>query len=371
MAYALKYSLDHSLPKLGWIAVADPEKQSVHVVHGEFVECRPDWLVEGAWDGDFIKGQFHTTDTFFGSGVRKTGSKVYFVTATAKTDRIFFCRDQNCIIVSNSLVLLLSYTGASLDDHHDYIDEAMSVGRNGLSNYQREFRIVHPAIPCFYQIYHENIVLENGEITFEPKKSSAVIFESFEGYYQALMEKLLRFRENIESQNRQRSMTAFTTISSGYDAAAVSCLVRQLGVMECFTGRPLDGLLFKQPAESSERIARKLGYGIHPLNSSRSDVSRDELYFLAGNYPMFSKSVWSEISLHSMVKEIQGRNAPAVVFMGYCGDDVWGHKGEIDGETGDLLTNPPISGSNLAEVRLLAGFTIITPAYMFIKMWSG
>ncbi len=68
-----------------------------------------------------------------------------------------------------------------------------------------------------------------------------------------------------------------------------------------------------------------------------------------------------------MVKEIQRRNLPAVVLMGYCGDDVWGQKGKIDDETGDLLTTPPISGSNLAEVRLLAGFVILTPAYMFIR----
>ena len=68
-----------------------------------------------------------------------------------------------------------------------------------------------------------------------------------------------------------------------------------------------------------------------------------------------------------MVKAIQEQNKPAVVFMGYCGDDVWGSKGKIDSETGDLLSTPPISGSNLAEIRLLSGFVTITPAYLFIK----
>jgi hypothetical protein len=238
---------------------------------------------------------------------------------------------------------------------------------DGLSKYKREFRIVHPRIQCFFQIYHENIVLEKGNVVFEPKIRNRPTFESFDDYYQSLMNKLLEMRENYESSDRKRPMAAYSTMSSGYDAAATSCLARKLGVQECFIGKPLDGLVFERRAEPGKRIARKLGFQVQTLNSRRSQISKDELYFLAGNYPKFSRSVWSEIALNSMVKSIQKRNIPAAVFMGYCGDDVWGNKGKIDAETGDLLSTPPISGSNLSEIRLFTGFVTIPPAYMYIK----
>ena len=367
MIEAIDYRLDTSMPKLGWVAIADADGDELRVLHGEFVETASEWLVEGVWDGRFKEGNFHATDTFFGSGVRKDGDKIYFVTSTAKTDRIFFCRDQKRFYVSNSLLLLLSCTGASLDPEHDYVNEAISVAIDGLSKYKREFRVVHPRIQHFYQIYHENVVLEKGEVFFEPKIRNSPTFGSFNDYYQSLMNKLIEVRDNYESSDRKQPMAAYSTISSGYDAAAVSCLARKLGVEECFTGKPLDGFVFERRAEPGERIARKLGFQVYSLDSKRSSISNDELYFLSGNYPKFSRSVWSEIALHSMAKSIQKRNTPAVVLMGYCGDDVWGPKGKIDPETGDLLATPPISGSNLSEIRLFTGFVTIPPAYMYIK----
>jgi len=363
----VNYISDISMPKLGWIAVFDSVKRQLQILHGEFVERSTDWIVEGVWDGDFKAGEFHKTDTFFGSGIRIEQNRVYFVPSTAKTDRILYCQDDNQICVSNSLLLLLSFTGATLDGDHDYVDESISVAEEGLTNYKRAFRIRHTKIQTFYQIYHENIVIENGETNLEPKKRNNYVFACYTDYYQALMNKLSKMRENYESSDRKWILKAYTTISSGYDAAAVSCLAKKLEVAECFTGKPLDGLVFGRQAEPSERIARKLGCHVKTIESRRSKISEDELFFLAGNYPRFTQSVWSEISLHGMVKNIQNSGDPAVVFMGYFGDDVWGTKAKIDPETGDLLSTPPISGSNLAEIRLLVGFVCLSPAYMFIK----
>ena len=358
---------DKTIPKLGWIAIADTAENRLNILHGEFVEHGSDWLVEGVWDGRFQDGVFNRSDFFFGSGVRKESDKIFFVPSIAQTDRILLCRDKDDIVVSNSLLLLLGYTGASLDNNHDYQDESTSIALKGFKNYKKGFRIIHPTIKQFYQVYHENVVLEKGEITFEPKTRDMVFFESYQDYYQSLVEKLKEIQVNYSSRYRRWPIKAYTTISSGYDSTAASCLAKEVGVKECFTGRPLDGLVFRRPAESSTRIGRKLGFRVHHLDSKRKNISKDELYFLAGNYPKHSKSVWSEISLHSMVKKIQQRKSPAAVFMGYCGDDVWGNKGSIDPETGDLLHTPPISGSNLSEIRLHTGFVTLSPAYMFLR----
>ena len=71
MIDAIDYRLDKSMPKLGWVAVADADGGELRVLHGEFVEIASEWLVEGTWDGPFKEGNFHKTDTFFGSGIRK------------------------------------------------------------------------------------------------------------------------------------------------------------------------------------------------------------------------------------------------------------------------------------------------------------
>jgi len=280
-------------------------------------------------------------------------------------DRILFCRFNGYIAASNSLLLLLAYTEASLDDNHDYRDEALSIALKGPSKYNRKFKVVHPRITHFYQIFQENVTIENGEAGFEPKPREAQFFNSYNDYYRSLVDKLEKVKQNYSSRHRKWPFTPFTTLSTGYDSTAVSCLVKDIGIEACFIGSPLDGLVFKRPEEQSARIGEKLGFNIHKLDSSRKNISRDELYFLTGNYPKYSKSVWSEISLHSMAKTLQKHQSPAAIFMGYCGDDVWGDKSGIDPETGDLLHSPPISGSNLAEIRLHTGFITISPAYMF------
>jgi hypothetical protein len=356
-----------SMPKLGWIAVVNSTLNRLNVFHGRYVEQGPYWVVEGVWDGRFQDGNFDRSACFYGSGVKINGTKINFVPSIANTDRVLVCRDKNLIIASNSLLLLLAYTGASLDDQHDYVDESTSIILHGLTRYNKRFKVVHPRITHFLQIFRENVVVENGEVSFEPKPQEAIRLKSFEDYYSALLTKLASAKKNYTSPQRRWLLKDYTTLSTGYDSTAVSCLAKMIGVSECFTGRPLDGLIFRRPAESSSRIGKKLGFRIHRLDSSRKNISKNERYFLAGNYPRHSRSVWSEISLHSMVKAIQTNQSPAVVFMGYCGDDVWGNKIKIDPQTGDLLATPPISGSNLAEIRLTTGFMTLSPAYMFIR----
>ena len=46
---------------------------------------------------------------------------------------------------------------------------------------------------------------------------------------------LCRIRDNYQDPNRTIPLSAFTTISSGYDSTAVTCLAKKLGVDTCFT----------------------------------------------------------------------------------------------------------------------------------------
>ncbi len=367
MNYQITYLLDDDLPKLGWIVKVDVEKNHILARHGKFLECREEWMVEGIWDQLFNEGSFHDTEVFFGSGMRVVDDSIHFVTSSTLTDRIVLCKDKNIIIVSNSLLLLLAYTGASLDDEHDYRSETLSIIQDGINHYDRRFKIIHPRIGCFYQVFYENIVLVNGEITFVLKPKSIPHVKTYDDYYGLLNNKVQKLTENYQSKDRSFPIKPYSTISSGYDSTAVSCIVKRYGVQECFSGSPINGRIRPSKKEGGKEIGIRLGYSVHETDPIRKNISTDELYFLATNYPKFSKSIWLEISLHSMVKKIERQNRPAVVFFGYGAENMWDINIEEKYQTDDLKTGEPISGLNLTEIRLVTGFFNVSIPYIYAR----
>ena len=49
-------------------------------------------------------------------------------------DHLVYCIDRETLFVSNSLIVLLGFTGATLDDTHDYYNESVSIikGNKGI-----------------------------------------------------------------------------------------------------------------------------------------------------------------------------------------------------------------------------------------------
>jgi hypothetical protein len=325
-------------------------------------------MVEGVWDDDFQQGNFHRSENFFGSGMRVETNAVYFVSSTALTVRLLYCEESGRFLCSNSLILLLAATGATLDDNHDYHREALSIMKEGIKKYDRKFAIIHPRINCFYQVFHENIVVSNGVVAFE-RRSKRHKVDSFDQYYGLLKEILLRIKHNYESGARKTSLALFTTLSSGYDSTAVSCLAKSLGVKTCFTGNALDRRLrfIKRKRDDGTPIAKGLGLEINYLDSRRASVSEDELYFLATNYPKFSRSVWSELSLHSMASYIERNCSAAVVFTGNPGGIVWDANIEDKYLSDNFKHLGALSGLNLSEIRLKSGFIQLAVPYIMVR----
>ena len=59
------------LPKLAWVASVNLKNPvALSVFHGPSMELGDSWIVEGIWDGDYQAGSFHTSENFFGSGIR-------------------------------------------------------------------------------------------------------------------------------------------------------------------------------------------------------------------------------------------------------------------------------------------------------------
>lgn len=371
--FRLRCRPDKDLPKLAWLASIDQDRRTITVIHGLSVECRDEWIVEGVWDDNFELGNFHQTENFFGSGLRIDGDCIYCVPSSALVDRLMYCEADNVILVSNSLIVLLAATGAALDNTHDYHRETLSILK-GIEKYDKEFSVTHPRIKYFYQVFYENMVVSSKGISFQKRRRPGKI-NSFKEYHDLIKEVLVRVKHNYESKARENIVHPFTTISAGYDSTAVACLAKELEVNCCFTGnvldRPIPLRFIKRVSEDGSLPAKALGFNTRYLDTRRASVSEDELYFLSTNYPKFASSMhesivldgvlmrpisrFSELSLLSMAGYIEESCSVAVVFTGYHGDIVWDVNSAPKHLTDDILRQD-ISGLNLTEIRLKAGF---------------
>jgi hypothetical protein len=351
------------LPKLSWLATLDFDSGVVNVVHGTHVEKGEDWLVEGVWDGAFESAEFHRSENFFGSGIRIQHETVFFVPSSALIDRLVFCTLHNQLLVSNSVPLLLAATGARLDPDHNYHLESYAIVA-GVRNYDKRFAVLHPDISFFMQQYEENIVVRGREIAFESRTSKRDI-GTFADYSRLLRTTLKVIEGNYTSSARRFAIAPYTAMSTGYDSPAVSVLARDIGVRTCFTSRrSTSGIpvwLSAQAAiDDAKPIADRLGIDTIYLDPRRSQISDDELYFLA------TTTAPPEIIFHSMVKYFSKHCEVAMLFTGYHGDKVWDVHAAGKYLTDDLIRGDT-SGLNLGEIRLLGGFIHVALPFMFAK----
>src|SRR5688500_16763832 len=229
----IEYSLSAALPRLAWLATLDPEHARLTVLHGEAVECRPSFMVEGVWDAPFETGEFHNGAHLFGSGIRLDHGMVHFVPSAALVDRLVYCHDGGKLLVSNSLVTLLAATGARLDPGHDYLLEAKAM-LAGLDRYETSFHVLHPTIERFHQIYHDVLVATDGKL--ERKRTIPVReFRSFDDYLSMLRDRLVALCANAADAARRAPLATFGTLSTGYDSTAITALIKDHGVPRYFT----------------------------------------------------------------------------------------------------------------------------------------
>lgn len=363
MAWTIHYHPIVELPKLLWLAAIQLDGKTVTVFHGPAVECHDEWLVEGIWDGEFSRGEFHRSEHFFGSGLRVDGDRLYCVPSSALVDRLFYCRQKQTLLVANSVIALLAFTDSKLDRSHDYNAESSAILR-GLDNYQKEFTILNPQIDKFYQVYHENIVIDADGISFE-RRSKIHDIASFEQYQALLNDVLLRLKHCYTSPDRRIRLDAFTTISSGYDSTAVACLAKNIGVKTCFISRRSNSTVpawvdRRRAFDDGAPIAAALGMQAICLNHQISSSSADELYFYAVD------PAKTELVFHSMAAHIEKTCQAAVVFTGYHGDKMWDSKLEDKYLNGHIIRGD-ISGLRLSEIRLKAGYINVAVPFIFAR----
>jgi hypothetical protein len=358
MSIAMRTIQSEKFPKLGWFASLDLKARTLEILHGSAVEHQAQWLVEGVWDDNFSAGNFHVSQNFFGSGVRVDDRSVFFAASSASVDRLIYCTDGDNLLVSNSVIVLLANTGARLDIEHDYRQEAKAILRG--RNYQQEFHVLHPTIKCFYQVFCENLVVSGRDILRECRGQPRE-FRSFDQYRNTIGQALVRMRDNFKDPARRTALSSYSTLSTGYDSSAVSCLVKDIGVTECFS---FAGSWTKRSRSDSlynaAPIAEALALSIIPLNSFHDEESRAELYMHA------SSPAGAQLPLIAMAAYVKRTAAAAIVFTGYHGDVIW-NVNPPERYLDDHLLRAGVSGIDLSELRLWYGFINVPVTFLFAQ----
>ena len=361
----IHYEKVEGIPRLGWLATV-ASSGDVTVLHGSSVETHPYWMVEGIWDADFSEGMFHHSENFFGSGIRIFEEELFFVASSSYLDRLIYCYDGQDVLVSNSLLLMLGKTGARLDTNHDYSNESEGV-KGGVKNYNRNFQIVHPTIQNFNQIYYENIIWSSGKVRTTTRTVQRQI-SNYSDYINLLTNTLDRLRNNFEDGNRSSPMVGVSTISSGYDSAATSCLVKNIGVQTVYTSTKSNSaapafLANDRSQDDGTPIAAKLGLQVKYLNFPQ-DVSEDELYFLTTVCPKKQGTLLCEIALDKLGGDAELSDKTTVVFFGNWGDTVWDTL-PPPGTLTDQIVRQDNTGISLSEVRLKNGYICVSLPTMY------
>lgn len=354
MTIRLRATHSHSLPRLGWLAAIDFPAGEIRVVCGDGVEAGDGFVVEGVWDGPFHEGGFHRASHFYGSGLRIDEERVFVVPSHALVDRVLLARRGDLTFASNSLLLMLAATGDVLDPGRDYRSICNAIIA-GVRNYDPMIPHGAAGTAPFRQGYRvPQIVDRNGcsrEDLPAPRK-----FNSFDGYYRALILALENIVDNAGATARRNGITGFTSTSTGYDSAAVSSLAIEFGVTRCFTtfgGRNLDGAVL----EDGRPVAEALGLEALELKPQIPDRWQERLLLAAT--PDGRESLYA-----SMLERFAAQQDVTCLWSGYHGDKLWdratsGRYLEENIYRGDM------SGFNLGEARLDAGFINLCIPFMF------
>jgi len=322
-------------PKLAWVASLPIAAGEVKILHGPMVETADDWIVEAVWAGDFAKGDFDLTDLGFGTGVRCRQNAVTFVSSGSTLDRLVYCERNGQWFVSNSLGALLAVTGLELCDDYDYSQNLKSICR-GLGDYVRSLPASSGSVNL---VYFNNLLWNGREMQEVDKPDDAPTLDGYQSYRQFLDKSLRLLAANARAPERHWPVEFLTTISTGYDSAAVAALVRQIGCRNAVTFRQSRSLW--RGSDSGRHIASALGLACQEYDRAAREYPHEE-------------SLWAMVGRPGVLNwTLFDYPEPLCCFFTGChGDKVW----ERDrSPLTDPFQIPSLGDLGIGEFRLLKG----------------
>ncbi|MEE4109445.1 MAG: hypothetical protein V2I24_08860 [Halieaceae bacterium] len=352
MSYSLVPAPSDQLPRLAWIASIPKTPGAVRVLHGVAVEQQARGIVEGCWDGDFSAGAFAEHVNFFGSGLTVEPDRVTAASSRSLTDRIVWCEGASAYLCSNSLPLLLSFAHARLRRDVDYAPILGSCLK-GIRDYTSDLPLQGEVSDC-KQVFGHNVVFEGPSVRRSYRQAGAVNLSDFGAYRDALHDRIDRLVANCRDTARSTPVSIDTTLSTGYDSAAVTALLRDYGLNRVFTTRPDE-----TAPDLEDGASLALSLGLDPFLLERKTPSPDtELFSLAGAIDG-RESIFTTALEHMIEDE-----GIAAVFTGYHGDKLWDIATPPESWSPDIIRGDT-SGLNLCESRLRSGFFNIGVPFIF------
>src|SRR6266571_2404803 len=249
----LRYTPVPDWPRLAWLARCRRGDPTVEVFHGPDVETTPDGFCEAVWDGEFARAGFDETDVVFGSGARRRGGGVTFVSSGSTVDRLHSHEAAGTVCVANSLVCLLVAIGADVDPTYAaYYEDFKSIS-DGLARYTRS--VATSAGPVRLTYFH-NLVWDGSALRERSKPGPHRDFGDFAAYRGFLEASLAGLAQNLSSSDRAVPLQMLGTISSGYDSPAVTVLARPYGLQEAIAFEP-SSRGAPRAARARDRIPRR------------------------------------------------------------------------------------------------------------------
>src|SRR6266581_1901058 len=331
-------------PPRAWLARGHRGDPTVEVFHGPDVETTPDGFSEAVWDGEFARAGFDETDLVFGSGARRRGGGVTFVSSGSTVDRLHSHEAAGRVCVANSLACLLVAIGADVDPTYaGYYADFKSIS-DGLARYTRS--VATSAGPVRLTYFH-NLVWDGSALRERSKPGPHRDFGDFAA-------SLAGLAQNLSSSDRAVPLQMLGTISSGYDSPAVTVLARPYGLQEAIAFEPSSS----GAPDSGGAIARALGVRLRRL---ARDAWRAPDAPTGAEVPFLAADAKGE---DVYFRGAEAHLARRVLVTGYHGDQMWSKRPRTT--SADIVRGDQ-SGLSLSEYRLWAGFIHLPVPFLGVR----
>jgi hypothetical protein len=349
----LKAVVSQSLPQLAWVAEVNRRSGLITLVHGRKVEVRPNFFIEGVWNGSFADGDFGETDCVFGSGAILNDQSIRFVPSASTVDSLHYAESgAGVITVSNSLPLLLASTGDALNPHcPDYPIICDSV-MDGIDDYRRNIPTRRGMVQR--QIYR-NLEVSRDNIAQLDKRMPSH-FTCFKDYREYIQNNYKLIAANARDSSRIEPLEIWSTQSRGYDTTAINAMVRAYGIDKVFTVTRAKNKFYLAhndedmlPDDDGSEICKVLDLNCIQINRSafRKEFNDEYLYYCARHHNQ-------DVNLKEISKHI---SKVGVLLTGVhgeilCANDPFVLPPLLD----STMRRLDVGGHGLGEFRLVAGF---------------
>ena len=202
----ITYNVKKNWPCLAWVAILEPNRQSIIVKCGEKVETRKDWFCEAVWDGDFDDGDFDQTDIVAGSGARCRTSNINFVSTSSLQERLQYIKIGTTTYLSNSLLALAAEIEAEIDLTSDTYPNIFGSITQGLRDYVSDFPTSKGNIKL---VYYENLIWNGNTLTEIKKPRIKRNLSNYDAYLSFMKSTMAAIVKNANSSSRKISSMFF------------------------------------------------------------------------------------------------------------------------------------------------------------------